>query len=213
MSFSEQFSTLHLDVLKEVGNIGAGHAATSLSNLLNRKIDMHIPAVNVVTFDEVMDLAGGAEEPVVSIALKISGDVPGDIFFILPPVEAERFVQQVTGLEQGSLDTIITEEFAVSALQELGNILSGSYISALSDFTNLDLYLSVPSLAMDMAGAILSYGLLELSHVSDQAIVIETALGEEDNQSEERIKGHFFLFPHPDSYRTLFKALGVADDD
>ena len=100
----------------------------------------------------------------------------------------------------------------MSCLQELGNILSGSYLSALSDFTNLNIYPSVPSLTIDMVGATLSFGLLELSQVSDYAIVIDTVLEKEGNLFET-INGHFFLLPDPNSFDVIFNSLGVATNE
>lgn len=211
MSFSQRLTDIHLDVLKEIGNIGAAHAATSLSKLLNKRIDMHVPAVRLVEFDEVMELAGGAEKEVVSVFLRIEGEAPGSMFFILSPEQGEAFVERMTGIKVQGFDE--PDELAVSALQELGNILSGSYLTALSDFTQLDIYPSVPSLSIDMVGALLTFGLIELSQVSDQAIVIETSLSDCENDQVEAIEGHFFLFPDPKSYYPLFKSLGVSSYD
>ncbi|MGP4059849.1 chemotaxis protein CheC [Halobacillus sp. H74] len=206
--FDGRLTSFHLDVLKEVGNVGAGHAATSLSKLLGRKVDMHVPDVQVVDFDEVMELAGGAEREMVSIFLRIEGDAPGSMFFILPPQQANRFVALLTGVTNFGESHEEDAELASSALQELGNILSGSYLTALSDFTDLYLYPSVPSLSRDMVGAILSTGLIEASQVSDHAIVIETSLSDGDAQTDV-MEGHFFLFPDPDSYSEIFHSLGV----
>ncbi|TKC18677.1 chemotaxis protein CheC [Robertmurraya kyonggiensis] len=213
MSFLDKFSTVHLDVLKEVGNIGAGHAATSLSTLLNKKIDMRVPKVRVVSFDEMMDMAGGPENIVASVFLRIEGDAPGSMFFVLSIEQANTFIKQMIDDVHFSFENPPYNELAMSALQELGNILSGSYLSSLSDFTNLDLYPSVPALSIDMVGAIISFGLIELSQVSDYAIVIDTALDDDDTHSSESVKGHFFLLPDPDSFETIFKALGVAEDE
>lgn len=213
MSFLDKFSTVHLDVLKEVGNIGAGHAATSLSTLLNKKIDMRVPKVSVVSFDEMMDMAGGPENIVASVFLRIEGDAPGSMFFVLSIEQANTFIKQMINDVHFSFENPPYNELAMSALQELGNILSGSYLSSLSDFTNLDLYPSVPALSIDMVGAIISFGLIELSQVSDYAIVIDTALDDDDTHSSESVKGHFFLLPDPDSFETIFKALGVAEDE
>ncbi|UOR13898.1 chemotaxis protein CheC [Halobacillus amylolyticus] len=209
MEFSEKFTSFHLDVLKEIGNIGAGNAATSLSKLLHKKIDMHVPTVRLVDFQEVMELAGGSETRIVSIMLRLSGDAPGNMFFILTPTQSERFVSQITGITSFNLDDTDPPKVAFSALQELGNILAGSYLSALSDLTNLDLQPSVPSLTVDMAGSVLSFGLIELAQVSDVAIVIETSLSEK-GAANESIEGHFFLIPDPPSYNTLFASLGVS---
>ncbi|MEK4148359.1 chemotaxis protein CheC [Robertmurraya sp. FSL W8-0741] len=213
MSFLEKISTVHLDVLKEVGNIGAGNAATALSTLLNKKIDMRVPKVRVVSFDEMMEMAGGPENIVASVFLRIEGDAPGSMFFVLSLEQASTFIKQMTGDSQFSFEKLPYDEIAMSALQELGNILSGSYLSSLSDFTKLDLYPSVPALSIDMVGAIISYGLIELSQVSDFAIVIDTALDDDDYNGPKSVKGHFFLLPDPDSFEIIFRALGVTENE
>lgn len=212
MTFLKSISDVHLDILKEVGNIGAGHAATALSTLMNKKIDMKVPSVRVVSFDEVMDLAGGSDNVVASVFLRIEGDAPGSMFFILPLPQAEKYIGQLTKNQSFSFSAEPDNELALSALQELGNILSGSYLSSLSDFTKLSLYPSVPALSIDMVGAVISFGLLELSQVSDYAIVIDTALDEEDAQLTDSVNGHFFLLPDPDSFHIIFSALGVRVD-
>lgn len=212
MTFLKRISDVHLDILKEVGNIGAGHAATALSTLLDKKIDMKVPSVRVVSFDEVMDLAGGADNVVASVFLRIEGDAPGSMFFILPLHQAEKYIGQLTKNQSFSFSEEQDNELALSALQELGNILSGSYLSSLSDFTKLSLYPSVPALSIDMVGAVISFGLLELSQVSDYAIVVDTALDEEDAQLPDSVNGHFFLLPDPDSFHIIFSALGVKID-
>ncbi|WLR53413.1 chemotaxis protein CheC [Mesobacillus subterraneus] len=212
MTFLKSISDIHLDILKEVGNIGAGHAATALSTLLNKKIDMKVPSVRVVSFDEVMDLAGGPDNVVASVFLRIEGDAPGSMFFILPLPQAEKYIGQLTKNQSFSFAEEQDNELALSALQELGNILSGSYLSSLSDFTKLSLYPSVPALSIDMVGAVISFGLLELSQVSDYAIVIDTALDEEEAQLPDSVNGHFFLLPDPDSFHIIFSALGVRID-
>ncbi|MCM3123289.1 MULTISPECIES: chemotaxis protein CheC [Bacillaceae] len=212
MTFLKSISDVHLDILKEVGNIGAGHAATALSTLMNKKIDMKVPSVRVVSFDEVMELAGGADNVVASVFLRIEGEAPGSMFFILPLPQAEKYIRQLTKNQTFTFTDEQDNELALSALQELGNILSGSYLSSLSDFTNLSLYPSVPALSIDMVGAVISFGLLELSQVSDYAIVIDTALDEEDAKLPESVKGHFFLLPDPDSFHIIFSALGVKVD-
>ncbi|QHE52211.1 chemotaxis protein CheC [Pontibacillus sp. HMF3514] len=212
MPFLNQFSQDYLDVLKEVGNIGAGHAATSLSKLLDRKIDMNIPDVRLVSFNEMMDIAGGAEQVLVSVFLRIEGDISGSMFFVLPPEQANRMAFQMTGDEKINFASPPYSEMGVSAINELGNILSGSYLSALSDFTNLSIQPSVPSVSIDMIGAVLSFGLLELSQVSDHAIVIDTCIKDNSLNSGE-VRGHFFLLPDPNSFPIIFKALGVQGDE
>lgn len=209
MSEDFQITDMHLDVLKEIGNIGAAHAATSLSQLLNRKVDMHVPGVDLVTFDEMFELAGGADEIVAGIYLRIEGDLSGSMFFMLSLKSANRFIRILTGDEAFDFNNPPFSEIGVSSVQELGNILSGSYLSALSDFTGLKIYPTVPSLSVDMVGAIVSFGLIEVSQYSDEVIVIGTEIRGEGVSELEHIDGHFFLMPDPSSYKTIFQSLGV----
>ncbi|MCH1623761.1 chemotaxis protein CheC [Fredinandcohnia quinoae] len=213
MSFLEQINSTHIDILKEIGNIGAGHSATALSKLLNKKINMNVPDVKIVSFEEMMELVGGPDNIVASVFLRIEGDVPGNMFFILQLNHANKLIQEMIGDSQFSFDNPSSSELGFSAFQELGNILSGSYLSSLSDFTNLNMFPSVPALSVDMFGAIIGYGLIELSQVSDYAIVIDTAINENEKQDKENIYGHFFLLPDPDSFDKVFKALGVLSND
>ncbi len=210
MSFNQKITSLHLDVLKEIGNIGAAHAATALSDLLGKKIDMRVPKVEMVTFNDMMELAGGSETVVVGIFLRIEGDAQGSMFFILPIAQANRFIQRLIQDDSFDFNQPSVSELGLSAMQEMGNILSGSYLSALSDFTGLKIYPTVPGLSVDMFGAIISIGLIELSHISDHVIVINTSIFEEDYVSEEEVRGHFFLLPDPNSFEAIFKALGVS---
>lgn len=202
-------SDMHLDVLKEIGNIGAAHAATSLSEMLERKIEMHVPNVALVSFDEMFDLAGGSENVVVGIFLRIEGDLTGSMFFVLSIESANRFIRRLIGDDRFDFSNPeLVGEIGISAMQELGNILSGSYLSALSDFTGLKIYPTVPSLSVDMVGAIVSFGLIEVSQYSDEVIVIDTKIVEH-GLNDTSVDGHFFLLPDPESYVAVFKSLGV----
>ncbi|WP_432359302.1 chemotaxis protein CheC [Sporosarcina sp. UB5] len=209
MKSDYQITDMHLDVLKEIGNIGAAHAATSLSQLLDRKIDMLVPKVSLVSFDEMFDLAGGAERIVAGIFLRIQGDLSGSMFFVLPIDSANKFIRRLIVDETFDFSAVPIPEMGISAMQELGNILSGSYLAALSDFTGLKVHPTVPSLSVDMVGAIVSFGLIEVSHYSDEVIVIDTRIEEEDEDGNSSVDGHFFLLPDPESYITIFRSLGV----
>ncbi|MFD1204172.1 MULTISPECIES: chemotaxis protein CheC [Sporosarcina] len=209
MSSDNQITDMHLDVLKEIGNIGAAHAATSLSQLLDRKIEMLVPNVRLVSFDEMFELAGGPEKIVAGIFLRIEGDLSGSMFFVLPIESANEFIQRMIGDPSFDFGANPIPEMGVSAMQELGNILSGSYLSSLSDFTKLNIYPTVPSLSVDMVGAIVSFGLIEVSHYSDEVIVIDTRINEDNEDGSSSVDGHFFLLPDPPSYITIFRSLGV----
>ncbi|SKC74225.1 chemotaxis protein CheC [Maledivibacter halophilus] len=200
----DNMDSLVLDVLKEVGNIGAGNATTALAKMLNKKIDMNVPKVNVLDFNDVADLIGGPETLVCSIFFKIEGDLNGSIMFMLE-IESSKILINLllNGYETDKID-----DFAKSALNEIGNILSGAYISSLSGLTGLNMKISVPSLAIDMAGAILSVPAIEFGKVSDKILIIET----EFLEGKDNVRGYFFLVPEYGSYDVLLKSLGVTDN-
>jgi chemotaxis protein CheC len=198
------FADFHMDVLKEVGNIGAGHAATALSRLLDKPVDMLVPTVRMVPFEEISNSVGGSEQVVIAIFLRVEGETPGNIFFILRQESAKKMLKNLVGIEVENEDQY--SEMELSALNEIGNILAGSYLSSLADFTNLYMSPTVPSLAIDMAGAILSYGLLQFGEMGDQALFIDTKFLD----GVDEIEGHFFLIPDPESFQKIFSALGVS---
>jgi chemotaxis protein CheC len=198
------FADFHLDVLKEVGNIGAGNAATALSRLLDKPVDMLVPTVRMVPFEEISNSVGGSEQVVIAIFLRVEGETPGNIFFILSHESAKRILRNLVGIEVNNEDSY--SEMEISALNEIGNILAGSYLTSLADFTNLYMIPTVPSLAIDMAGAILSYGLLQYGGMGDHALFIDTKFLD----GVDEIEGHFFLIPDPESFQKIFSALGVS---
>lgn len=192
-----------MDVLREVGNIGAGNAATALSLLLDKPVDMAVPTVSLLPFEEIAEKVGGSEAVVIAIFLRVEGDAPGNMFFIINREPARRILQGLLGFEAAEND--LYSELELSALSEIGNILAGSYLSSLADFTGLRMSPTVPSLSVDMAGAILSYGLLQFGTMGDDALLIDTTFLEGQQEAE----GHFFLIPDPESFDKLFRALGV----
>lgn len=196
-----RLAEFQLDVLKEVGNIGAGHAATALSKLLDKPVEMQIPKVNMLPFEEIADSIGGSENIVIAIFLRVVGDAPGNLFFILSQDSANKLLENMVGFHTDGSYT----EMELSALSEIGNILAGSYLSSLADLTNLSLSPTVPSLAIDMAGAILSYGLIQFGQMGDHALLIDTKFIEGDHE----VEGHFFLIPDPESFNKIFSSLGV----
>ncbi|WP_156395532.1 MULTISPECIES: chemotaxis protein CheC [Paenibacillus] len=195
-----------MDVLKEVGNIGAGNAATALSQLLNRPIDMGVPTVQMLPFEDVSEKVGGDERIVVTVFLRVEGEAPGNLFFMMTPEAAKMLLNRLAGFDfREGFDFTDMEQ---SALSEIGNILAGSYLSSLADFTKLSMYPTVPGLAIDMAGAILSYGLLQFGEMGDAALLIDTSFFE----GQDEVEGQFFLIPDPTSFAKIFESLGVPLD-
>ena len=199
----ESMDDLEFDVLTEIGNIGAGNATTALSQLINTRIDMRVPQVKLLSFAELAEIIGGAETLVAGILLNLEGDINGSMLFVLESNDAKMMVQQLTGVGVPG-ETEFTE-LDQSALQEVGNIISGAYLSAISSMTNLTIAVSVPSLAFDMAGAILSVPAIEFGKMGDKALLIESQFKDLDVD----ISGYFILIPTMESYARILKSLGL----
>lgn len=200
---TEMLTDLQKDVLKEIGNIGSGNAATAMAQLIQKRIDMEVPKISILPLQEVPEVVGGSETLVVGVYLKVHGTTPCHLLLVFPVESARDLVDMLMGRTLGS-----TEEFAeidLSALTEIGNIVSGAYLNALTMFTNLPFNQSVPALAIDMAGAILSTVLIESGGLEDYTLVIETDFKEGDRE----IRGHLFLLPDPGSLSVIMDSLGV----
>lgn len=201
--YFDQMNGIVLDVLKEIGNIGAGNAATALAKMIDKKVDMKVPKVSILEFKEVPELLGGEETEVCGIFFKIEGDINGSIMFLLEMDSAFNLIDLLMPRDNHTMD-----EFTYSALQEIGNILSGSYVASLSGLTNLNMHISIPSLCIDMAGAILSVPAIHFGQIGDRILIIENQFIEPEEN--EAVRGFFFLIPDVDSYDILFKSLGVS---
>lgn len=199
----DSMDSMHYDLLKELGNIGAGNATTALAQMLNKKLDMKVPNVDLVGFDKLPSIICGEEELVVGIYLMLDDDVEGSMMFLMPDCSAHNLVDQLMGRPATDSSEPFSE-MDLSALQEIGNIITGSYLSALSSLTQLTIGASVPYLAHDMAAAILSVPAIEFGKIGDKALLIKTEFGD-----DVMIDGYFILIPALDSYDKILASLGL----
>ncbi len=187
------------DVLREIGNIGAGNATTALAQMLGCKVDMAVPQVRLLEFSEVGTIMGGEEQIMAGIYLMVEGDITGSILFLLNKESARKLIAKLMGMESIGDDL---SEMEQSALKEIGNIITASYLNSLSMLTQLVIYPSVPALSIDMAGAILSVPAIEFGTMGDKLLLIQT-------QFFEGLDGYFILVPDLDSYDKILGALGM----
>ena len=199
-----QIDNMQYDVLREIGNIGAGNATTALSQMLNSKIDMKVPKVDLLEFRELSEIVGGAENLVVGILFTLDGQIEGMMMFMLDIAASRHLVNQLMGGDMNNT-SIEFNEIEISALNEIGNIIAGAYLSSLSALTNILITASVPYMAIDMAGAILSVPAIEFGKIGDKALLIETEFGDEDIA----VNGYFILIPTIDSYEAILSSLGL----
>ena len=196
-------NTMMIDILGEIGNIGSGNAVTALARMLSKRVDMNVPRVRILEFKDVAKVLGGEERLVVGIYLDLNRDISGNIMFILDLDSAINLTNMLLNRTERKDEL---DDMAMSALSEVGNILASSYVNSLSSLTNLDIAISVPSLAIDMAGAILSVPAIQFGYISDQVLLIETIF-EEGNNS---VKGNLFLLPDMVSFEKTLSSLGVS---
>ncbi len=204
MDIWDKLNGLHLDALKEIGNIGAGNAARALADLLNKPIRMKILWAGIVPFNELTTLIGQEEEPIVCVKFNVDGQAPSKILFLLNEPSAHQLVDILLGPDQ-SRETGF-DEMGCSVLQEVSNILTGNYLSAFAEFCQLRFSSSVPAFAFDMLGAVLTSALLEEGYFSERVLVIET---EFYGATKTAISAHFFLIPETDSLGKILVSLGL----
>lgn len=187
--------------LGEIGNICAGNAATALSQLLNKRINIVVPRILFLSIEEVPKAVGGADTLVVGLVLRVLGDIPGTILFIFSQKDALTLASFLTGkaVSNGS----VIADLERSALKEIGVILANAYLGALGSFVGVGLVPTVPELIVDMAGAMVDYILIELSCASQFALLIESEFKEETTS----VTGHFFLIPNPAGLEIIIKAI------
>jgi chemotaxis protein CheC len=198
---------MQYDVLREIGNIGAGNATTALSQMINAKISMEVPNVELLEFKELSEIVGGAERIVIGILFTLGGDIDGMMMFMVDQDAGGHLVNLLLGNLQSTYDKDSSEftEMEQSALNEIGNIIAGAYLSSLSTLTNLTITSSIPYMAIDMAGAILSVPAIEFGKIGDKALLIETEFGNIDIM----VNGYFILIPTINSYKAILKSLGL----
>nr|WP_318683580.1 chemotaxis protein CheC [uncultured Acetatifactor sp.] len=198
----EKVSESYFDVLKEIGNIGAGNAMTALSQMLQCKVDMKVPQVRLLDFSEVGALMGGEEQIMVGVLLGVEGDITGSMMFLVEKASAKHLINKLMmGMAPEGDDF---SDMELSAMQELGNIITGAYLNSLSSLTNLQIFPTPPALTVDMAGAILSVPAIQFGILGDKILLIQSQF-----YDDIEIDGYFILIPDLESYSKILSALGI----
>lgn len=198
----ETVNEMYLDVLKEIGNIGAGNATTAIANMLGMKIDMNVPNIRLMEVSKLGSAVGAEDEIIVGIFLEVQNDIEGSMMFLIDIPSARYLVNRLMMMDAPEDQPF--GEMELSALKEIGNIIAGSYLSALSSLTNLVIAPSIPYIAVDMAASILSVPAIEFGQFGDNALLIQTEIC-----ADVSINGYFILMPEQESYEKILKALGV----
>lgn len=204
----DQLNAMHFDVLREIGNIGQGNAASSLSQMLSQTIDISVPTVKLLDFNESVEYLGGPENVVLGMLVGLKGDINGMMLYVLQKSFANSMLKAVFGKEINDLTEL--DEMDLSFIREIGNILAGSYVNAISSLTGLTIDISVPTISIDMAGAILAVPAVEFAQIGNSVLFIDDSFifgGSSADNSE--IKSNMILVPELSSLETLFSRLGI----
>ena len=199
----EHMDDMELDVLREIGTIGAGNATTSLSVLLDSKLSMKIPKVSFMSFDDFVESIGGAENVIAGVMSNITGGIDGFILFAMDMRDAHRLVNRLQGEELSNVD--LFDDMDLSAVKEIGNILISSYLSSIETLTGIHIRPSTPMLSIDMAGAIFSFPAIVNSREHDDVLQIESQFEGEDLS----IEGHIMMIADTESYMIIRQKLGI----
>lgn len=201
----EDLTPIHLDVLKEVGNIGSGNASAALSNMINMNVQVEMPEVKIVDFHSATDQSGGAELIVAATMTRMSGGMEGMILLLMDKdfvncITRAFFHRNVKGL-------LKLQEEEVSALTEIGNIMCGAYVSAICQLSGVDVKLDTPSFTVDMTGALMSVPVVEFGEVGDKILYIDKKLSIDGEEMNTKL----FLIPTIDSLQKLMRKLGIEE--
>jgi chemotaxis protein CheC len=197
---------LQLDALKEVANIGAGHAATALSQLTDRRIMINVPEIEITRLEDVPQTFGDPEAVVAAVLMHVLGDLTGRTLLLLPEENARLLCDLLLRRPAGTTETIGPLE--ESSLKEAGNILAGAYLNALSDFMGMMLLPSVPSLVVDLSGAVLTTAFLNFGQDRDFVFCVETNF--HFTEAGRALSGYFLLLPDLASLRAIFEAIRLS---
>ena len=199
-------SALQLDALREVANMGAGHAATALSQMTGATIMISVPTIQVARLEDLPPELGPAEQPVAGVVMDMLGDLTGRTLLVFPKATVMRMAEMMLRRPHGS--SVALGELERSAIKEAGNILSGAYMNALSDFMGMVLLPSPPTLAVDASTAVLSREFLRIGSQAEQVFVVETEFTMQD--LGERLRGFFLLLPDPASLQAILRTIRLA---
>lgn len=195
----KNLTSFQLDALREVTNIGAGNSTTSLSMLLGTKIDMSVPNVNIIEFEELLN--SYKENEVVAVLVKVFDDIPGSILYVFEKDIALKMISKMISKDEAALS-----EMGVSVISEIGNIIASSFMNSIANFTNLKATVSVPAVANDMLSTILVTTFVETGQYQEYVLDIETLF---IGYGEDKLEGHFYFVPAPGSLEKILEALGI----
>ena len=200
----DKLNDMHIDALREIGNIGSGNAASALSTMLCCPVNISVPTVQVLDYNDAVEQMGGPEQMIVGSLISLEGDVQGMILFLLQKNFSSMMIKTLLCAEEApEMESI--DEMGYSVIQEVANIMAASYLNAIGSLTGLTIGMSTPSLCIDMLGAILSVPAIYYANISDKIIYIQ----DEFSGHDFRAPSHILLIPDMDPLKNIMGKLGL----
>lgn len=196
-------NSMQEDMLREIANIGTGNAVTSLAQMLAKPININVPHVDFLDYAAVSERLGGPETLMVGMMLSLTGDISGMMMFLMKEEFAHMVLNGLLGQSFANFTEV--DEMGLSAMKEIGNIMAGSYVGAISQITGFTIEISPPDICIDMIGSILSVPAIYFSNISDKVIFIEDELGDGGNETSD-----ILLIPDIPSLDRMLEKLGAG---
>jgi len=199
----DKLTELQIDTIREISNIGMGNAATALSQMVSSAVNITVPRADMVDISDIASMMGGEEVPVAASYVQVVGEARGHLVLAYQTDDAHRLIELIA---PGTPLNVMEDDMAKSAIQEIGNILSSSFLRSLSDLTRLNLLPTVPAVAVDFAGSILTYIVASMYEITEQLVIVQT----EFHIGDETINGLCVFVPEPGALQTILSSLGVG---
>mgnify|MGYP000246808718 FL=1 len=207
MGQNSEFTSIHMDAIREVGNIGTGNAATALSKLIGRTVDMDVPVAELVPIYQVAAHYGSPEMPVCAVLVRTEEEYSCTLLFMIEEEKANKLAELIIPMDLSGMDEQMRLQIRDSALSEQGNIILGAFLNALAQITGWVLPTTAPAVAHDMLGSIMDLVASMFGIIGDSAMLVKTSLQVKD--LEEELGGTVIMIPDPGSLETLLSRLGV----
>lgn len=207
MEQNTEFTNLHMDTIREIGNIGTGNAATALSKLLGRMVDMDVPVAELVPIYSVAEHYGSPETPVCAVLVRTEEEFGCTLMFIIGEEKAAMLADLIIPMDLSGMDEELRTQIQDSALAEQGNIILSAFLNALAQMTKWVLPTSTPSVAHDMLGSLMDVVASMFGVMGDSAMLVKTSLHIKD--LDEDLGGTVIMIPDPGALEILLKRLGV----
>jgi chemotaxis protein CheC len=194
---------IQIDTIREISNIGMGNAATALSQMVGCQVNITVPQATIIDIVDVASNLGGEDREVAASYVQVIGQVRGHLVMVYSIEHVHRLIELII---PGASFNILEDEMARSAVQEIGNILGSSFLRSLSEMTQLNILPTVPAVAVDYAGSIVSYVVANLYEITEKLVIVKTNF----DVGGESVEGHCIFIPEPGSLRVILQSLGVG---